>query len=176
MSTAYKLFRLRKGKLYPMYVCANEEVPMGVWLDAKDGERLPSGKVKARLGKGLAYRPGWHCADIPLATHIGKKDADGNIVSMHDDTVWAEVEYADNLSYEMEAFVRGLNVKTGNFNPQKACLDYIPVGGFYRYKTNPHMLADWIITGAIRVNRVLSDAEVADICISHGFLPQKRGA
>ena len=78
--------------------------------------------------------------------------------------------------YEMEAFIRGMNHKTHNHNPQKACLDYIPVGGFYRYKTNPHMLADWIITGAIRVNRILSDAEVADICIAHGFEPQKRSA
>lgn len=176
MSVAYKLFRLRNGKLYPLYVLSNEEVPLGVWLNAKSGERLPSGKVKAKLGKGLAYRPGWHCSDIPLATHIGKKDDHGKIVSMHEDTVWAEVEYADKISYEMEAYTRGLNPKTGHHNPQKACLDHIPVGGFYRYRTNPNMLGDWIITGAIRVNRILSDAEVAEICIAHGFEPQKRSA
>ena len=35
---AYKLFRIKNGKLYPLYVFANEEVPMGVRLDAKAGE------------------------------------------------------------------------------------------------------------------------------------------
>ena len=66
MATAYKLFRLKSGRLYPLYVLSNQEVPLGVWLQAQSGERLPSGKVKAKLGKGLAYRPGWHCSDVRL--------------------------------------------------------------------------------------------------------------
>lgn len=172
MATAYKLFRLKSGRLYPLYVLANQEVPLGVWLPAQSGERLPSGKVKARLGKGLAFRPGWHCSDIPLATHIGRKDAAGNIVSMHPDTVWAEVEYADKISYMPEAQVNGM--RGAKFNPQKACLEHVPEDGFYRYKTSPKMLGEWIISGAICVNRILTDAEVAQICRAHGYEPQRR--
>ena len=172
MGIAYKLFRVKSGRLYPLYVLSNQEVPLGVWLQAQSGERLPSGKVKAKLGKGLAYRPGWHCSDIPLATHIGRKDAAGNIVSMHPDTVWAEVEYADGISYAMEAQANGM--RGAKFNPQKACLDHIPVGGFYRYKTNHRMLGEWIISGAILVRRVLTDAEVAQICRAQGCEPQRR--
>jgi len=172
MATAYKLFRLKSGRLYPLYVLSNQEVPLGVWLPAQSGERLPSGKVKARLGRGLAFRPGWHCSDIPLAIHIGRKDAAGNIVSMHPDTVWAEVEYADKVSYMPEARANGTH--GAKFNPQKACLDHVPEDGFYRYKTSPKMLGEWIISGAIRVNRILTDAEVAQICRAQGYEPQRR--
>ena len=35
-------------------------------------------KVKSKLGP-LAYRPGWHSGDVPYASHIGVKDADGKI-------------------------------------------------------------------------------------------------
>lgn len=68
----YKLFRLKHGKLYPLYVNANKPTPLGVWLDAEAGERTSDGKVKSRLGK-LAYRPGWHSGDMPVALHIGEK-------------------------------------------------------------------------------------------------------
>ena len=59
----YKLFRLKHGKLYPLYVNANKPTPLGIWLVAEVGERTPDGKVKSRLGK-LAYRPGWHSGDM----------------------------------------------------------------------------------------------------------------
>lgn len=36
------------------------------------------------------------------------------------------------------------------------------------------MLGEWIISGAICVNRVLTDAEVAQICRVHGYEPQKK--
>ena len=70
MAIGYKLFRLKRGKLYPLYVLANEETPMGVWLDAQSGPRTERGKVKSRLGE-LAYRPGWHINDgLPYVNHI----------------------------------------------------------------------------------------------------------
>lgn len=169
--TAYKLFRYKAGKLYPLYVNANTETPVGVWLEAQPGERLPTGKVKSKLG-GLAYRPGWHCSEIPLASHIGVKNGQGEIIAQHPDTVWAEVEYADNIDYQPEANANGVNPKSGRLNPRLAQLARIPEGGYYRYKTNPMMYGDWIITGAIRVVRTLSHAEVAEICHTHGVEPQ----
>jgi hypothetical protein len=39
----------------------------------------------------------------------------------------------------------------------------VPLGGFYRYKTNPNMTGNWIISGGMRVNRVLTDDEVRAI-------------
>ena len=50
----------------------------------------------------------------------------------------------------------------------------IPVNGYYRYKTNPNMYGDWIITGAIKLIRILSDDEVADILINNGIEPMPR--
>lgn len=34
---AYKAFRMEGGRLRPLYVGATDEIPMGVWLDAKEG-------------------------------------------------------------------------------------------------------------------------------------------
>lgn len=173
MGIGYKLFRVKNNKLYPLYVESNVEVPIGVWLEAKSGERLPSGKVKAKLGNGLAFRPGWHLNDIaPYVEHIGKRDKDGNLIQ-RSNTVWAEVEYADQINYQNEANERGRN-KLGKVVPVKACLNYIPVNGYYRFKTNPNMFGEWIISGAIKVNRILSNDEVDRLCLKHGLHPQKR--
>ena len=73
MAIAYKLLRMRSGKLYPLFVLSDQEIPIGVWLDAKEGVKLDSGKVKSKLGP-LQFRPGWHLSDIPLAVHIGIKE------------------------------------------------------------------------------------------------------
>ena len=55
----------------------------------------------------------------------------------------------------------------------KADIKRIPVDGFYRYKTNPNMTGEWIITGAIKINRVLSDSEAAAIVRKAGYEPCK---
>ena len=71
---AYKMFRVHPkhpGKLFPLFVDADTPVPMGKWVDAIEGE-MKNGKVKSKIGD-LAYRPGWHAGDLPLATHIGDK-------------------------------------------------------------------------------------------------------
>jgi hypothetical protein len=41
--------------------------------------------------------------------------------------------------------------------------DQVPLGGFYRYKTNPNMTGNWLIGGNMKVNRVLPDEEVKAI-------------
>lgn len=78
MKTAigYKLFRVSKkypGKLFPLYVNANTNIPIGEWISAEPGERLENGKVKSKLGP-LRYRPGFHINDVaPYVSHIGQK-------------------------------------------------------------------------------------------------------
>ena len=170
----YKLFRVKKnrpGELFPLYVLADEPVPIGVWVHATEGPRTPEGKVKSKIGP-LAFRPGWHLSDIPLAIHIGIKE-NGKIKYMHDDEVWCECVYVDCYDYQEEADQNGW--KDGHFDERKAMLTRVPEHGFYRYKTSPQMLGKWIITGSIRVLRVLSDEEVEKICAAAGYraLPRK---
>jgi hypothetical protein len=47
--------------------------------------------------------------------------------------------------------------------------DQLPVGGHYRYKTNPNMTGNWLIGGSMKVNKILTDAEVAKINKAHGL-------
>ena len=163
---AYKLFRVHKdhpGKLFPLFVDANTPVEMNKWVDAKEGE-MKGNKVKSKIGD-LAYRPGWHAGDLPIATHIGEKSdpsktAPDRRPSNH---AWAEVEMPNDVDWQSEATKRGTNAQ-GKLVPVKAHItDQIPKGGHYRYKTNPNMTGNWLIGGSMKVNKVLSDAEVERI-------------
>ena len=167
----YKQFRIRDGKLYPLFVNSNKETPMGVWLNAESGDRTADGKVKSKLG-GLAYRPGWHLADMPYAGHIGLKDKNGKVVEAHPDTVWAECEVCTDINYTPEARENGW--RGGKWSARRAQLDRIPENGYYTYKTNPKNIGTWVIAGRIKVNRVLSYEEEQKICAEHGVVAQKR--
>ena len=159
--TAFKQFRIDKnGELHPLFVYAKETIPIGVWLEAKEGPRTDNGKVKSKLGP-LAYRPGWHMSEAPYAPHIGVKE-NGKVSYMRDDTVWALCEFDDTNDYTMEA--RNNGTRNGRVNLQKSCLDRIPKNGFYWYTTNPNAFGRWLIADKIRVIRVLTDDEVEDIC------------
>lgn len=156
---AYKLFRTKgDGKLYPLFVHADKPVEMGKWLEAEEGPQgKAQGKVKSKLGD-LAYRPGWHAGDLPIATHIGGK-SDPSLKKPDyrpDNHVWAEVEMAADKDWQAEADSRGKGVKAH-------ITDQVPLKGFYRYKTNPNMTGNWLIGGHMKVNRVLSDDEVKQI-------------
>ena len=156
---AYKLFRTKgDGKLYPLFVNAEKPVPMGEWLEAEEGPQgKAQGKVKSKLGD-LAYRPGWHAGDLPMATHIGGK-SDPSLKKPDyrpDNHVWAEVEMAADKDWQSVADSRGRGVKAH-------ITDQVPLGGFYRYKTNPNMTGNWLIGGNMKVNRVLPDDEVKAI-------------
>jgi hypothetical protein len=173
MAVAYKLFRLsktHKGELFPLYVNANKPTPINEWLNAESGERVGT-KVKSKLGL-LAYRPAWHLSDLPIATHMGVKDDNGKIAYMKDNVVWCECEYTDTINYQDKADERGMN--NGKFNPTKAFLDYIPINGFYRYKTNPNMTGSWILAGGIKIVKVLTDEMVNEILINNSIKPMPR--
>jgi hypothetical protein len=163
---AYKLFRVdqkQPGKLFPLFVDANTPVEKDQWVDAKVGE-MTGNKVKSKIGP-LAYRPGWHAGDLPVATHIGEK-SNQNLTAPDrrpKNQVWAEVEMPNDVDWQSEANRRGTNAQ-GRLVPVKAHItDQIPVGGHYRYKTNPNMTGNWLIGGAMKVNRVLPDEEVQKI-------------
>lgn len=183
----YKVFVLGKdGKLYPPMV-ANPNgaaTPVGVWLDADAapvaGESKTGRPQVKQGGKGtqggsgkLAYRPGWHLGVIPYAIQFNRKDAEGNKTLFPKNFVFAEVEYAADKDYQDEAHAEGIN-GNGKYQHSLAGLKHLPTDGYYMYRTNPNPDTDpWVITGAMKVNRLLTRAEQADIVKKAGREPQK---
>lgn len=183
----YKVFVLKNGELYPPMV-ANPDgaaTPVGVWLDADAAPIVGQSKtgrnqVKAG-GKGtqggsgkLAYRPGWHLGEIPYALQFNRIDENGNKELFPANFVWAEVEYANDVDYQEEAMSYGIN-PSGKFQHSLAGLPRVPENGAYRYRTNPNPETDpWIITGAMRVKRLLTPSEVDIIVEKAGREPQHR--
>ena len=172
---AYKVFFVKDGKLYPPMVNpTGEDTPIGVWLDAENGVsagQSKTGRPKVKAGgKGtqggggtLSYRPGWHLGDIPRASQFDRTDpATGESSLFPKDFVWGEVEYAADRDYQDEAMSYG-KTASGGFINSYAGLPRVPEDGFYRYRTNPRPdTVPWIITGAIKVKRILGDSDVAE--------------
>lgn len=182
----YKVFVLKDGKLYPPMV-ANPDgaaTPVGVWLDAdaapiagesKTGRpQVKQGGKGTQSGSGkLAYRPGWHLGVVPYAIQFNRKDADGNKTLFPKNFVFAEVEYAADVDYQEEARQEGIN-PSGKYQHSLAGLKHLPTDGFYMYRTNPNPETDpWVITGAMKVNRILTRAEQAELVKNAGREPQQ---
>ena len=184
----YKVFVVKDGKLYPPMV-ANpnaEDTPVGVWLNADIGERAPDSKtgrmqVKAG-GKGtqggsgsLAFRPGWHLGEVPVANQFDRLNPEtGKKELFPSNFVWAECLVAADIDYQEEAMSYGYT-KSGKFQHSLAGLPKLPVDGYYKYRTNPRPdTVPWLITGAMKVNRILSDSDVEQILESKGITPPKR--
>ncbi len=182
----YKVFVLKDGKLYPPMV-ANPDgaaTPVGVWLDADAapiaGESKTGRPQVNQGGKGtqggsgkLAYRPGWHLGVVPYAIQFNRKDADGNKTLFPKNFVFAEVEYAADVDYQEEARQEGIN-PSGKYQHSLAGLKHLPTDGYYMYRTNPNPETDpWVITGAMKVNRILTRAEQADLVSKAGREPQQ---
>ena len=181
----YKVFVLKNGQLYPPMVANpnGEGTPIGVWLDAdaapvagtsKTGRpQVKAGGKGTQGGSGqLAYRPGWHLGEIPYALQFNRKDASGERTLFPNNFVWAEVEYADDVDYNDEARQEGTNA-SGKYQHSLAGLKHVPTDGSYKYRTNPDPRTDpWIITGAMRVNKILSREEVDELVRKAGREPQ----
>ena len=182
----YKVFVLKDGKLYPPMVANpnGAETPVGVWLDAdaapiagesKTGRpQIKQGGKGTQGGSGkLAYRPGWHLGVVPYAIQFNRKDADGNKTLFPKNFVFAEVEYAADVDYQEEARQEGIN-PSGKYQHSLAGLKHLPTDGYYMYRTNPNPETDpWVITGAMKVNRILTRAEQAELVKNAGREPQQ---
>lgn len=182
----YKVFVLKDGKLYPPMV-ANPDgaaTPVGVWLDADAapiaGESKTGRPQVKQGGKGtqggsgkLAYRPGWHLGVVPYAIQFNRKDAEGNKTLFPKNFVFAEVEYAADVDYQEEARQEGINT-SGKYQHSLAGLKHLPTDGYYMYRTNPNPETDpLVITGAMKVNRILTRAEQAELVKNAGREPQQ---
>ena len=182
----YKVFVLKDGKLYPPMVANpnGAETPVGVWLDADAapiaGESKTGRPQVKQGGKGtqggsgkLAYRPGWHLGVVPYAIQFNRKDAEGNKTLFPKNFVFAEVEYAADVDYQEEARQEGIN-PSGKYQHSLAGLKHLPTDGYYMYRTNPNPETNpWVITGAMKVNRILTRAEQAELVKNAGREPQQ---
>ena len=182
----YKVFVLKDGKLYPPMVANPDgaETPVGVWLDADAapiaGESKTGRPQVKQGGKGtqggsgkLAYRPGWHLGVVPYAIQFNRKDAEGNKTLFPKNFVFAEVEYAADVDYQEEARQEGIN-PSGKYQHSLACLKHLPTDGYYMYRTNLNPETDpWVITGAMKVNRILTRAEQSELVKNAGREPQQ---
>lgn len=149
----YKLFRLRNGKLFPLYVEANREMTIGEWLNAGIGEKVDATHVKASgCGGKLTLRPGFHSTTIPFTDWIGKRMSDGTLVQRKD-TVWCECE------------VRGKHLSV---NGSRELLN-----GWYYFRTNAKQKDPWIISNTLKIIRVLSRKDVERLCLENGLVAQR---
>ena len=137
-----------------MYVEDKREIEPGKWLVAHCGPLYDENHVKcSKFGK-LSLRPGFHSTTIPWTNWIGTKMPDGSF-ARRTDNVWCECEVDGQ-----ELIVT-----------QKNGLRTVP-NGYYYFKTNSKQTDPWIISGRIKVNRILTNTEVAEICRFHGVQPQ----
>ena len=126
--TGYKVFVVKNGKLYPPMVANPDaaDTPVGVWLNADIGAQAPDSKTGRKLvkagGKGtqggsgsLAFRPGWHLGETPLATQFDRTNPEtGKRELFPENFVWAECEIAADKNYQEEAMSYGYT-KSGKF-------------------------------------------------------------
>ena len=153
--TTYKLFRIREGRLFPLYVEHTREMEIGVWLEARVGELADATHVKSRGSGGkLALRPGFHSTKIPFTDWIGKKGPDGRLYQRKD-TVWCECEVDGDLE-----------VITNRNGLRRLPQDW------YYFKTNSKQIEPWIISNRILIKRILPRSEVEAICKAHGLNAQ----
>ena len=150
----YKLLRIREGRLFPLYVEHEREMKIGEWLEAGIGELVDETHVKGRGGP-LSLRPGFHSTLIPFTDWIGKRGSDGRLYQRRD-TVWCECEVDGKEEIVTEK--NGLRILPSDW---------------YFYKTNSRQKDPWIISNRIKLNRILTHAEVEQICLKHGVEAQK---
>ena len=191
---AYKVFKVKNGKLYPPMVAnkGGEDTPIGIWLDAEEGEFAGLSKtgrpqVKSTGSGNLSYRPGWHLGDVPRAPQFDRRNKETGEMEFPKDFVWAECDYAMDVDYQSESDARGyertkvddqgnvITTKSKKFQHSLAGLPKLPTNGYYKYRTNPRPdTVPWVITGQMKVNRLLDDFEVNEILKSKGIEPIHR--
>lgn len=150
----YKLFEqdTRTGKLYPLFIGSREETPVGTWMIAQN---IPT--------KGFANRPGWHIGsslpDAPWLKGYSAENPRGVFNSKRGKNfrrVWAEVSYPMDVDYQEELDRRGI----------RDIKDHIPKNGYYTFR---EANGTWIIAGALRVDRILSEEERQHIFDEAGY-------
>lgn len=139
---------------------------------------LPEGS-KAKYITALAYRPGWHAADLPYFPQGGKQDPESNYGNIHrSNQVVFECELSANKDYTETARYQAKAYNSdGKFVARNADLQYMPKNGFYQYTTNQFLKDEdkghWYIGGAMKINRALTQEECDTILKENGKAVQE---
>ena len=149
----YKLFRMKEGRLYPLFVETGREMKKGIWLEACVGELVDPTHVKSKLGP-LALRPGFHSTEVPFTDWIGKRQE--GVLVQRQGTVWCECEVDGQQEHPSERYGKRT----------------LPEDWYY-FRTKPNQPFPWIISNRIKIMRVLDHAEVEAVCQAHGIVAQK---
>lgn len=134
---------------------------------------LPDGS-KAKYITALAYRPGWHAADLPYFPQGGKQDPESNYGYVHrSNQVVFECELSANKDYTETARSQAKAYNSdGKFVVRNADLQYMPKDGYYQYTTNQFLKDEdkghWYIGGAMKINRALTQEECDTILKENG--------
>ena len=132
--------------------------------------------VENDKGSGtLAFRPGWHLGLWPDAKQFNKNSAKyGPKSVMPDGLVFAKCIVAADVDYQLDAMELGMTEK-GSFDRTQAGLPRIPVGGYYKYRTNADpTTAPWLITGSMAVLEIMDDDMTEAICQQYGVTRSPR--
>lgn len=139
---------------------------------------LPEGS-KAKYITALAYRPGWHAADLPYFPQGGKQDPESNYGNVHrSNQVVFECELSANKDYTETARSQAKAYNSdGKFVARNADLQYMPKNGYYQYTTNQFLKDEdkghWYIGGAMKINRALTQEECDTILKENGKAVQE---
>lgn len=139
---------------------------------------LPDGS-KAKYITALAYRPGWHAADLPYFPQGGKQDPESNYGNVHrSNQVVFECELSANKDYTETARSQAKAYDSdGKFVVRNADLQYMPKDGYYQYTTNQFLKDEdkghWYIGGAMKINRALTQEECDTILKENGKAVQE---
>lgn len=139
---------------------------------------LPEGS-KAKNITALAYRPGWHAADLPYFPQGGKQDPESNYGNVHRaNQVVFECEFSANKDYTETARSQAKAFNNeGKFVSRNADLQYMPKDGYYQYTTNQFLKDEdkghWYIGGAMKINRALTQEECDTILKENGKAVQE---
>ena len=159
----------------------NEDTPVGVWLEAEEGEFAGISKTGRKqvksIGSGtLSYRPGWHLGEVPRAPQFDRTNKETGEKEFPKDFVWALCTYVMDVDYQPESDEQGYmrtrvnkdgdieEYRSDKYQHSLAGLHKLPKDGYYKYRTNPRPdTVPWVITGAIRVDKLLDDYQVNEI-------------
>jgi hypothetical protein len=94
-----------------------------------------------------------------------------------DDQVWAEIEVPADVDWQSIANSNAKINKDGSIDVKTADIKEMPNNGYYRFKTNPSMFESWMISGGIKVTKILTDKESRAISEAAGVsdLPRREG-
>ena len=79
---------------------------------------------------------------------------------------------ADEQGY-MRTRADGTTYRSDKYQHSLAGLHKLPTGGYYKYRTNPNPdTVPWIISGHMKVSKLLDDFDVAEI--TNGSAPERQ--